>query len=149
MKKNLLFLEEFFFKQWKINVWEIKCDFFQYLFQFQFTLFNCSYFFVNFIHMIVQNFRYIKIEWKGRLSWQQRKLAANEKSKNGGGGRPIDRFQVLYGRWRHRDEPQAKAETARKRHPHGKKFRAAAAFVVVALPNHGFNAAAAPLLRQG
>ena len=31
---------------------------------------------------------------------------------------------------------------------HGKKFGAAAAFVVVALPHHGFNAAAAPLLRQ-
>ena len=31
---------------------------------------------------------------------------------------------------------------------HGKKFGAAAAFVVVALPHHGINAAAAPLLRQ-
>ena len=31
---------------------------------------------------------------------------------------------------------------------HGKKFGAAAAFVVVALPHHGFNATAAPLLRQ-
>ena len=31
---------------------------------------------------------------------------------------------------------------------HGKKFGAAAAFVVVVLPHHGFNATAAPLLRQ-
>ena len=35
-----------------------------------------------------------------------------------------------------------------QRHIHGKKFGAAAAFVVVALPHHGFNAAAAPLLKQ-
>ena len=33
-------------------------------------------------------------------------------------------------------------------HLHGKKFGAAAAFDVVALPHHGFNATAAPLLRQ-
>ena len=35
-----------------------------------------------------------------------------------------------------------------ERQLYGNKFGAAAAFVVVALPHHGFNAATAPLLRQ-
>ena len=48
VKKNLLFLINFYFKQWKINFWGRKCDFFKYFFKFQFILFNCSYFFVNF-----------------------------------------------------------------------------------------------------
>ena len=40
--KKIYFLEGFFFKQWKINFWERKCDFFQYFFKFRFILFNCS-----------------------------------------------------------------------------------------------------------
>ena len=59
VKKNLLFLEIFFFTQGKINFWERKCDFLKYFFQFELIWFNCGYFFVNFVHMNVQNFRYI------------------------------------------------------------------------------------------
>ena len=33
-----------------------------------------------------------KVGWKVRLSWQQRKLVASGKIKNGGGERPIDGF---------------------------------------------------------
>ena len=40
------------------------------------------------------------------------------------------------------------ADAPANRQLHGKKFGAAAALVIVALPYHGFNAAAAPLLRQ-
>ena len=58
-KKKSTFSEGFFFKQWKINFWEWKFDFLQYLFKFEFILFNCSYFFVIFVHMNIQNFRYI------------------------------------------------------------------------------------------
>ena len=62
------------------------------------------------------NFGIYKVEWKVRLGWQQRKLATNGKNKNDGGRPPIDGFQGPSRRWRHRAEPQAKKETARKTH---------------------------------
>ena len=33
-KKIYFFSEEFFFKQWKFNFWERKCDFLKYFFKF-------------------------------------------------------------------------------------------------------------------
>ena len=52
---------------------------------------------------------------------QPRKSAANGKSKNSGGRRPIDGFWVPSRRWRQRAEAQAEGETAKKNAytPHG------------------------------
>ena len=60
------------------------------------------------------NFGNYTVEWKVRLGWQQGKLAASGKNKNGGGGRTIDEFRALSRRWRQRAEPEVKGEKAKK-----------------------------------
>ena len=67
IKKKIYYSSTIFiFKQWKINFWERKCDFLNTLSNVNLFHLIVINFFVNFLDMNPQNFRYIFFAWDSK-----------------------------------------------------------------------------------